>query len=106
MLWNEHIVVSGHDASQNDHDHKKMRKGEPGNHHGFVTKSVKLGIGEAEDNSKHGAIYITEEERQEGRDIPVMAAAYNDIEIAAELVSLSNLFSDVDRKKRRRGLTE
>lgn len=83
-----------------------MRQGESSNHHRLVTESVKFGIGKAEDNSEHGAREVTEEKRQECGNIPVVAAAYDDIEIAAELVALSNFFSDVDRKEKRRGLTE
>jgi hypothetical protein len=106
MHWNEHVVVSRHDASQNDRDHKQMRQGEPSNHHGFVSKSVELGISEAKNNGEHRARDVTEEEREEGGDIPVLAVTYNEIEIAAKLVALSKIISDVNKKKGRGGSTE
>ena len=49
---------------------------------------MKLGIGEAEDDGKHGSRDVAEEERKENRNFPVLALPNNDVEITADLVAL------------------
>lgn len=57
-------------------------------HHRVITKGVELRVGEAENDGESGAANVPQQEGVEGRNIPVPPAADDNVEIAAQLVSL------------------
>ena len=58
------------------------------NHERVVAKGVEFGVGERENDRKNGPGNVPEEEGKESWDLPVLATADDEIEVAAELVTL------------------
>lgn len=90
MRRDEDIIVSGHDETEQDADHADMREDEAGNHQWVVAQRVELGIREAEDDGEHGRAEIPDQQDPESRNVPIVARADNDVQIASQLIALFN----------------
>lgn len=49
---------------------------------------MEFGVGEAENDGENGSRDVTQQEGQKCRNLPVLALSDDDVQIAAELVSL------------------
>lgn len=82
------IVVAGRDAAHEDQHHADVRQREARDHQRVVPQRVELRVREAEDDGQDGAADVAQQHGEEGGYAPVATAAYNDVEVAAELVTL------------------
>ena len=65
-----------------------MRQDKPGDHERVIPEGMELGVRKGEDNRQDRRTDVAQEDRPEARDIPVLAAAYDGIEVPSELIAL------------------
>lgn len=88
MKWDESIVIARHDEAHHHNDNGENGEDEAANHHWVVAQSVELWECEGEDDCQHWSGDVAQEEGHECRDLPVLALSNDDIQVAADLISL------------------
>ena len=88
MHRHKHVVVPRQDQSDDGEDQTEMREDEAKDVDRVVAEGPEFGVGETVDDKEDGGRDVADEGAPEHGDVPVLAGADDDVQVAAELVTL------------------